>query len=208
MRALAIQATVTYLKNHLEKQEQAKEPKEKRVKVETEEPDNSDSSDSSDSSEEETTMEKNDVQAMLDEHYKPLKAENEKLSGDLTTLQGSYDAQTTELGTAAAKVTELEGQIETKDAEFATQGTELETAKTEATEATGFKAEYTALVLAKGIKSGAEVTEEEFAGKTLDELKTLNTTYDTAIAAMPNTQQTGDEDGSVSAALDDSFYKS
>jgi hypothetical protein len=165
--------------------------------------------DSSSSSEEETGMEKNDVKAMLDEHYAPLKAENDKLTTDMGKLQGEFDAQATELTTATDKVTALEGQIETKDAEFAAQATELETAKNEATEATGFKAEYTALVLAKGIKSGAEVTEEEFATKTLDELKTLNEGYDAAIAAMPDGQQTGNEgDAETGASLDDSFYKS
>jgi hypothetical protein len=165
--------------------------------------------DSSDSSEEEIGMEKKDVKEMLDEHYAPLKAENEKLTGDLGKLQGEFDVQKTELGTATARVTELEGQIETKTAEFTAAGVELETAKGEATAATGFKAEYTALVLAKGIKSGAEVTEEEFATKTLEELKTLNTSYDTVIAAMVDGQQSGeDDDDATEATLDDSFYKS
>jgi chromosome segregation ATPase len=154
-------------------------------------------------------MEKKDVKEMLDEHYAPLKAENEKLTGDLGKLQGEFDVQKTELGTATARVTELEGQIETKTAEFTAAGVELETAKGEATAATGFKAEYTALVLAKGIKSGAEVTEEEFATKTLEELKTLNTSYDTVIAAMVDGQQSGeDDDDATEATLDDSFYKS
>ncbi len=163
--------------------------------------------DSSDSSEEEKPMEKADVQKMLDEHYQPMKAELESVKGEFKKLQGDYDAQTGELTAAKEKITELEGNAEAQAAEFAQAQTDLAAAKTAQTEAEVFKAEYISLVVANGVKAGNEVTVEEFASKTLEDLKALNETYQDAIAKLPAGQQSGDSEESRYAQLDDSAYK-
>lgn len=163
---------------------------------------------SSSSSEEETTMEKADVKAMMDEHYQPLVAAKEKAEGDLVTLQGEFDAQGAELTTANEKITALEGAAETTATEFAQAQTDLTEANEKLTVAEGFQAEYVALVVANGTKAGEEVDAAEFASKSLEDLKTLNEGYVATIEAMPSGQQTGEEGEANGASLDDSFYRS
>jgi len=163
--------------------------------------------DSSSSSEEETPMEKAEVQTMLKEHYEPLEAAKVKAEGDLVALQTTFDAQGVELVAANTKVTDLETAAATAATEFAQAQTDLTAANEKVAEAEGFKTEYIGLVVANGIKAGNEVTAEEFASKSLEDLKALNVTYETAIAALPSGQLTGDEgDSEVTAAFDDSVY--
>jgi cellobiose-specific phosphotransferase system component IIA len=162
--------------------------------------------DSSDSSEEENKMEKADVKAMLDEHYQPLKAEIDSLKKTNEDLQSQYDSQAGELTTAKEKITELEGQIEAKDGEFAKAQEDLTAANEKATEAESFKAEYVGIVVAMGTKAGEECNAEEFASKSLEDLKVLLADYTAKVEALPTGQQSEEESDEVAAHLDDAVY--
>lgn len=164
---------------------------------------------SSSSSEEETEMDKAEVQTLLKEHYEPLEAAKVKAEGDLAALQTTFETQGVELATATDKIATLEADAATVATEFAQAQTDLTAANEKVTEAEGFKAEYVGLVVANGVKAGEEVTAEEFAAKSLEDLKALNAGYVATIEAMPSGQQTGEEgDAATGAALDDSFYRS
>ena len=160
------------------------------------------------SSEEEQGMEKSEVKAMLAEHYEPLKLENDKLKGDYSTLQDSHTELTGQFTTTTEEVVSLKEQLETKGSEFTQLQSDLEAANAAKDIAEAYKEGYIGLIVANGVKAGEEVTAEEFATKSIEELKTLNEGYVTKIEAMPSGQQTGDtDDGELVASLDDSAYR-
>lgn len=154
-------------------------------------------------------MEEKDVKKLMDEHYQPLKAENDSLKNELVEFKSKLDGQVAEFELVSTELETTKTALEATKSDFEALETELAEAKAAQEEAVAFKSEYIAIVNANGVKAGEEVSDDTFAGKTIDELKELNKGYEAAIALLPAGQQTGvDGDTDTIAALDDAVYKS
>jgi len=148
-------------------------------------------------SQEEESMDKLEIEKMLQDHYDPLKQELDKLKADAVVKADEFTAVQEQFTTATA-------ELETATAALETVNAELETAKAYEP----YKAAYLALVAAQATKAGEEVTIDTYADKSIEDCEVLLTEYATKIAALPDGQQLeGGEQADTSAALNESFYK-
>jgi hypothetical protein len=155
-----------------------------------------------------STMDKKEVQELIDAQFGAIVADKAKLEVEYKHLDEKFNAVTTELTTAKADLVAAKAEFTTKEA---TLITEKETLVTEfaAKEATlvadkavyeaekasleAFKAEYVNSVFEAGNKIGKTDAIEAYAAKTLDELKTLSTEFATELNKLPAGRQTTDE---------------
>lgn len=138
------------------------------------------------------SMEKHEVQELLQEHYKPLKEANDK-------LQGEYDQLKEEAAGLKTKITEQEEAYATLQSELTTAKEALTKAESDLAAASeaqnSYKDEYVSLVVADGVKAGHTVTVEEFADKSVEDLKALHDGYVAEIAKLPSGRQSTSETG-------------
>ena len=155
-------------------------------------------------SQEEESMDKLEIEKMLQDHYDPLKQELDKLKAEAITATETFAAKQEELTAVQEQFTTATAELETANAALETAGTELETAKAYEP----YKAAYLALVAAQATKAGEEVTIDTYADKSIEDCEVLLKEYATKIAALPEGQQLeGGEAADTSAALNESFYK-